>query len=105
MYAIVHTGGKQLKAEKGGILIVEKLDGEVGGKVELTQVVLVCDGAKVRVGSPYVKGAKVIAEIVRQGKGPKIRAYNYKPKKNVARHWGHRHLQTHLKITDISVGA
>ena len=105
MYVIVQTGGKQYWAEKDGELIVEKLEGEVGGKVELSEVLMVCDGAKVKLGSPYVKGAKVFVEIVRQGKGPKVRAYNYKAKKNEAKHWGHRQPQTHLKVIDITPGS
>lgn len=105
MYAIVKTGGKQYQAEKGGTLIVEKLDGAVGDKVDLPEVVMVCDGKKVTVGSPFVKGAKVKAEIVRQGKGAKIHAFNYKAKKNVRKRWGHRQPETHLKVTEIVGGA
>jgi large subunit ribosomal protein L21 len=72
MYAIVKTGGKQFKAAKDEILIVEKLEGEAGTKVELGEVLMLCDGDKVTVGSPFVKGAKVTVEIVRQQKGPKL---------------------------------
>ena len=75
-----------------------------GTKVELTEVVLVNDGKTVKVGSPFVKGAKVTGEIVRQGKGPKIEAFNYKPKKNERKRWGHRQPQTHLKVTGIEAG-
>lgn len=105
MYAIVKTGGKQYRAEKGGKMIVEKLDGEVGAKVDLTDVLMVADGAKVSVGSPFVKGAKVKAEIVRQGKGPKINAFNYKPKKNERKRWGHRQPETVLTVTEIIPGS
>lgn len=105
MYAIVKTGGKQLRAEKNDVLIVEKLEGEVGSKIELSDVLAVMDGDQVKVGSPYVKGAKVKAEIVRQGKGPKINGYNYKPKKNERKRWGHRQPQTHLKVTEIVAGS
>jgi large subunit ribosomal protein L21 len=104
MYAIVQTGGKQYRAEKGGELAVECLDGEVGISIELGEVLMVCDGDKVKVGSPFVKGAKVLAEIVRQGKGPKIHASNYKPKKNVRKQWGHRQPVTYLKVTEIAAG-
>lgn len=104
MYVIVQTGGKQYKAEKDELLIVEKLEGEAGAKVELDEVVMVCDGDKVTLGSPYVKGAKVMAEIVMQGKAKKINGFNYKAKKNERKRWGHRQPQTHLKVTEVLAG-
>lgn len=104
MYAIVQTGGKQFKAAKGETLIVEKLEGEAGTKLDLADVLMVCDGDKVTVGSPFVKGAKVKVEIVRQGKGPKIEGFNYKAKKNERKRWGHRQPQTHLRVTEIVGG-
>jgi large subunit ribosomal protein L21 len=105
MYVIVKTGGKQLRAEKNDVLIVEKLDGEVGSKVELGEVLTVVDGDAVKIGSPFVKGAKVRGEIVRQAKGPKIHGFNYKPKKNERKRWGHRQPQTHVRITEIVAGS
>lgn len=105
MYAIVKTGGKQYRAEKGGQLTVEKLEGEIGSKLDLSEVLLVCDGAKLSIGSPFVKGAKVKAEIVRQGKGAKINAFNYKAKKNERKRWGHRQPETVLKVTEIVAGS
>ncbi len=104
MYAIVKTGGKQYMAEKDAVLIVDKLEGEAGTAVELGEVVLVVDGAKSTVGSPHVKGAIVRGEIVRQAKGPKIEAFNYKAKKNERKRWGHRQPQTHVKITEVVAG-
>ncbi|HTQ12185.1 MAG TPA: 50S ribosomal protein L21 [Fimbriimonadaceae bacterium] len=105
MYAIVKTGGKQFKAAKDDVIIVEKLDGEPGTKIDLDEVLMVVDGAKCKVGSPFVKGAKVTGEIVRQGKAKKINAFNYKPKKNVRKRWGHRQPLTHVKITEIEAGS
>ncbi len=105
MYAIVKTGGKQLKAAKNDVLIVEKIDGEPGSQITIGEVLMVCDGEKVKIGSPFVKGAKVNAEIVRQGKAKKIEGFNYKPKKNERGRWGHRQPQTHLRITGIEVGS
>lgn len=104
MYVIVETGGKQYKAEKGEVLIIEKLDGEAGAAVELDSVVMVCDGDKVKLGSPFVKGAKVKGEIVRQAKAKKINGFNYKAKKNERKRWGHRQPQTHLRVTEVSAG-
>ena len=105
MYVIVQTGGKQFRAEKDETLIVEKLEGEPGTKIELDEVLMVCDGEKVKVGSPFVKGAKVRAEIVRQGKAKKIIGFNYKAKKNERKRWGHRQPQTHLKVTEVLAGS
>lgn len=104
MYAIVKTGGKQIRAEKDGIVVVEKIDGEPGTTIELDEVVMLHDGKNVTVGTPLVKGAKVTAEIVKQGKAKKINAFNYKPKKNERKRWGHRQPQTHIKILDVVGG-
>lgn len=104
MYAIVKTGGKQFKAAKGETLIVEKLEGDAGTQLDLAEVLMVCDGDKVTVGSPFVKGAKVKVEILRQGKAKKIEGFNYKAKKNQRKRWGHRQPQTHLRVTDIIGG-
>ena len=83
------------------MIIVDKLEGEAGTSVELTEVVAVVDGDKTVVGSPFIKGAKVVAEIVRQGKAKKINAFNYKPKKNERKRWGHRQPETHIKVTEV----
>ncbi len=104
MYAIVKTGGKQYKAAKDDVLIVEKIKGEPGAAVELGEVVLVVDGDKTSVGTPHVKGALVKGEIVRQAKSKKIEAFNYKAKKNERKRWGHRQQYTHVRITDIQAG-
>ena len=104
MYAIVKTGGKQYKAEKDAVLIVDKLEGEAGTAIELNEVLLFVDGATSTIGSPLVKGATVKGEIVRQAKGPKIEAFNYKAKKNERKRWGHRQPQTHVKITEVVAG-
>ena len=104
MYAIVKTGGKQFRAEKDATLIVEKIYGAPGAKVELDEVLMVCEGDSVKIGSPFVKGAKVRAEIVRQAKAKKVHGFNYKPKKNERKRWGHRQPQTHLKVTEVVSG-
>jgi large subunit ribosomal protein L21 len=101
MYAIVATGGKQYKAEKSEVIFIDKVDGEPGATLELDDVVMVCDGGNVKIGSPYVKGAKVKAEIVRQVKMKKIEAFNYKPKKNIRKRWGHRQPMTQIRITEV----
>ena len=104
MYAIVKTGGKQFKAAKDDVLIVEKLEGDPGTAVELNEVLLVVDGGNTTVGAPFIKGALVKGEIVRQSKSKKIEAFNYKPKKNERKRWGHRQPQTHIRITEVLAG-
>ncbi len=105
MYAVLKTGGKQLRAAKDDILIIEKIEGEAGTKVTFSEVLLVVDGESQKVGTPFVKGAKVEGEIVRQAKGPKIEAFNYKAKKNERKRWGHRQPYTHVRITAVEAGS
>jgi len=105
MYAIVKTGGKQYKAAKDDVLIIEKLEGEAGTEIELGEVLMVVDGEATTIGSPLVKGAVVKGHIVRQAKGPKIEAFNYKPKKNERKRWGHRQPLTHFKVTEVVAGS
>jgi large subunit ribosomal protein L21 len=104
MYAIVKTGGKQYRAAQDEVLIVDLLTGEPGDEVELGEVVMVVDGAEVKLGSPFVKGARVKAQIVRQGKAKKIMGFKMKAKKNERKRWGHRQPMTHLKVTSVVGG-
>ena len=101
MYAIVKTGGKQYRAEAAGLLTVEKIEGEAGTTVELTEVLLVSDGDNTRVGAPTVSGAKVLATIVKQAKAKKINGFTYKAKKNIRHRYGHRQQVTHLQVEQI----
>ena len=89
MYAIIETGGKQVRVEVGSKIYVEKLDAEVGSTVTLDKVLLLGDKA-VKVGTPYVSGAKVTAKVEKQGKGKKIRVFKYKAKANEHKTIGHR---------------
>ena len=100
MYAIVTTGGKQYKVCENDIITVEKLDAKVGDKVNLDVLMLV-DGEKVTNGSPLVKGAEVVAEVVEQGKEEKVVVLKYKAKKNYRRKQGHRQPFTALKIISV----
>jgi large subunit ribosomal protein L21 len=104
MYAVLKTGGKQLMAAKDDVLIIEKVEGEAGTKITFSEVLLVVDGDTQKVGTPFVKGAKVEGEIVRQAKGPKIEAFNYKAKKNERKRWGHRQPYTHVRVTSVEAG-
>lgn len=99
-YAVVETGGKQYKVSEGDVIKVEKLDVEAGGLVDLEKVLLI-GGEEVKIGAPYVEGAKVTAEVVKNGKAKKIIVFKYKAKKNYRRKQGHRQPYTELKITSI----
>ena len=100
MYAIVETGGKQYKVSADDIVKVEKLEANVGDKVNLNVLMLV-DGSKVVNGNPYVANAEVVAEVVEHGKGEKIVVFKYKAKKNYRRKQGHRQPYTALKIVSV----
>ena len=91
MYAIIETGGKQYKVQEGDFVFVEKLEVEAGATVEIDKVLAVGDGAEVKFGAPYVEGAKVTAEAVKNGKDKKIIVYKYKPKKGYHKKQGHMH--------------
>lgn len=101
MYAIVETGGKQVRVEVGSKIFVEKLDAEVESVVTLDKVLLVADKST-KVGTPYVKGATVTAKVVKQGKARKIRVYKYKSKANEHKTIGHRQPYTCLLIEAIN---
>ena len=100
--AIVRTGGKQYRVEPGMTVRVEKLTGDVGSKIELSDVLLVGRGADVKVGTPTVSGAKVTATITRHGLAPKVIVYKFKRRKNYRRKRGHRQHFTELKIDGIN---
>lgn len=105
MFAVVKTGGKQYKVASGDVIKVEKLDAEAGATVELDQVLMVGDDAKVTVGAPLVTGASVAAEVVDQRKGPKITIFKKRRRKNHRRTRGHRQPVTVLRVTNIRAGA
>lgn len=104
MYAVIETGGKQYKVDKGMFLKIERLETEVGKTVELDRVLLIHDGEKVTVGRPLVEGAKVVGEVVRQDRDRKVLSYKYMPRKHSATIRGHRQYYTQLKIVDVVTG-
>ena len=101
MYAIVETGGKQYRVENGSPLQVESLPGDVGGTIELSDVRLIHGDKGVQVGQPMVKGAKVTAEIIDQGRTRSIIVFKKQRRKNYRRTKGHRQGFTKLRITAI----
>ncbi len=101
MYAIIETGGKQVKVEAGQKIFVEKLDAEVGSTYTFDKVLLVADKTA-KVGAPYVKGATVTAKVEKQGLSRKIRVFKYKAKANERKTRGHRQPYTCLVIEAIN---
>jgi len=100
MCAVVKSGGKQYRVSKGDLLRVEKIEGEVGERVEFP-VLLLRDGEEVKVGNPFLEGVKVIGRIARQGRGEKIVIFKYKRRKNYRRRQGHRQYYTCVQIEEI----
>ena len=100
MYAIIETDGKQVRVEVGSKIYVEKLEAEVGSTITLDKVLLVGDKS-VKVGTPYVEGAKVTAKVEKQGLSKKIRVFKYKSKANEHKTIGHRQPYTCLVIESI----
>ena len=102
MYAVIHTGGKQYRVKEGEVLKVEKLDINEGETLEFDKVLMVGEGADVKVGSPYIEGGKVSAEVVANGRGAKIIIIKFRRRKHSRKQQGHRQSYTQVKITGIS---
>ena len=102
MYAIIETGGKQYKVEEGDVLYIEKLPVEENATVEFDKVLAVGSDDGIKVGTPYVEGAKVVATAVKNGKGKKIIVFTYKPKKDEKRKKGHRQPYTKVEVKTIN---
>lgn len=103
LFAIVQTGGKQYRVAPGDILRVERLPGERGESVTLEHVLLVAGDGEIKVGQPFVPGARVVGKILRQGKAKKIIVFKKKRRKNYRRKQGHRQWYTQLLIQEILV--
>jgi large subunit ribosomal protein L21 len=100
MYAVIQTGGKQYRVQPGDTLYVEKLDGDVGQRVEFDQVLLLC-GANPTIGNPQVAGARVTGEILGHGRDQKLTVYKFRRRKNYRRKNGHRQSYTAIKIKEV----
>ena len=101
MYAVVRTGGKQLRVAPGDAVRVEKLDGAVGDRIELNEVLLVGGEGEARIGKPLVAGAKVVGTITAQGRGDKITIFKMKRRKGYRRKAGHRQSYTEVRVEGI----
>lgn len=101
MYAVVETGGKQYRVAQGDVLEVERLPGEVGEAVDLSRILLLQGEKVLKIGSPYLDGTVVKAEVLAQARGPKVLVFKKKRRKAYRRTKGHRQSLTRLKIIDI----
>ena len=102
MYAVVKVAGKQYKVQTDEVIRVPLLSEEVGQTIEFNQVLSTGEGSDIQVGTPFLEGAKVSAEILSHGKDKKIRVFKMKRRKNYRRTFGHRTGYTELKIKAIS---
>ena len=100
-YAIIRTAGFQFRAEPGKTLRIPSLDADVGSTVTFEEVLLGSDGTKVHAGVPLLSGAKVTGEVVRHGKGEKVRIFRFARRNGYRRHAGHRQDFTEVKIVKV----
>jgi large subunit ribosomal protein L21 len=105
VFAIIQSGGRQVKVSPGAVITVDRIDGaEAGQEVSIDQViVLEKEGGEVLAGSPYVANVKVLGVIDGESRGPKIRVFKKKRRKGMRRTKGHRSTYTRVRITDIVV--
>jgi large subunit ribosomal protein L21 len=101
MYAIIESGGKQYRVEKGDVINVELLGIEKGVPVEFRHVLFFSDGKHIKIGDPYVAESVVKGELLGESKGPKEISFKYKQRKGVRRKVGHRQKYHQVKITEI----
>jgi large subunit ribosomal protein L21 len=102
MYAIIESGGKQYRVEKGDVIDVELLESNAEQKVQFKHVLFLNTGSSAKVGSPYVAKSIVHGELIQEVKGPKVIAFKYKRRKPIRRKVGHRQRYSRVKITDIT---
>ena len=98
MYAIIRTGGKQYRVKPGDVVRVERLEGEVGAKVSLGEVLFVAGEGEPRVGQPLLDGVSVLGTVLEQDRDAKIRVFKYKKRKHYRRTRGHRQSFTAVRI-------
>ena len=103
MYAVIKTGGKQHKVSQGDVISIEKISGSKGETVVFDEVLMVSSGEDVKVGTPFLKGARVEGEIIDQIKADKINVFKMKRRKGFKKKTGHRQKLTRMKIREISI--
>jgi len=103
MYAIVNINGRQTKVTPDQVVEVPRLAGEPGGELRFEQVLMVADGDRISVGRPFVPGASLTAEVLEHFRGPKLRIFKFKRRRDYRRRRGHRDERTRLRVKSISV--
>ena len=101
MYAVIETGGKQYRVQKGDVVRVERLSAEAGETVSFDKVLVLKDASGLKVGAPYVEGACVEAVVKENGKGDKVVIFKYKNKKDYRKKQGHRQPYTEVEIMSL----
>lgn len=101
MYAVMKTGGKQYKVTPGNTLKIEKIEADVGASVDFDNVLMVAQGEDIRVGAPHVEGGKIVATVLNQGRGKKVKILKFKRRKHHLKRMGHRQAFTEVVITSI----
>ena len=104
MYAVIKSGGKQHRVVEGETLRLEKLDVATGDNIDFEEVLMVGEGAEVKIGAPLVDGGKVTAEVVSHGRGDKVNIIKFRRRKHSRTQQGHRQWYTEVKITGINAG-
>ena len=102
MYAVIKTGGKQYRVSQGDTLRLETLDAGTGDSIEFDQVLMVGEGADVKIGTPFVEGGKVTATVKSHGRGKKVEIIKFRRRKHHMKRMGHRQNYTEVEITGIS---
>lgn len=102
MYAVIRTGGKQYRVAMGNRIKVEKLPAEIGAEVTIAEVLAVGEGEAVKLGTPLLSGANVVARIVSHGRDDKVRIFKLRRRKHYQKHQGHRQSFTEIEITTIN---
>jgi len=103
MYAIVETGGTQVKVSEGEVFRIPKIESEINQKISLNKVLLVADGEEVKIGHPYLDGVTVEAEVVGSGKEAKVTVFKFKRRVKYRRKIGHRQPYSEIKVNSIKI--
>ncbi len=103
MYAVIKSGGKQHRVSEGDVVAIEKINGSKGDKVLFDEILMVAKNGEVKLGTPFIEGAKVIGQIIEQGKSHKITVFKMKRRKGFHKKTGHRQKLTRMKIMEISI--
>ena len=102
MYAVIKTGGKQYRVVAGEKIKVEQIPAEVGAEIALDQVLMLGEGESVKIGTPFIDGAKVMAKVIAQGRHDKVKIFKMRRRKHYQKHQGHRQNYTELEIAAIA---